>query len=175
MTIEETPRMETAAWYLVHTKPRQERAALENLERQGYTAYLPLLQISTRGRRRKTPSIVTMFPRYLFVLLRPTHDNFAPIRSTIGVSRLVRFGDRYALLPDELIASLRAHADEYGVIEVRERDLVAGDPVVILDGAMVGYEAIFSETVGKARVALLLQIAGRQVRVEAAREAVRHR
>ena len=30
-------------WYLVHTKPRQEGLALENLERQGYECYLPTL------------------------------------------------------------------------------------------------------------------------------------
>ena len=30
-------------WYLIHTKPRQELRALENLERQGYECYLPLL------------------------------------------------------------------------------------------------------------------------------------
>ena len=174
MIIEETPRPEMAAWHLVHTKPRQERTALENLERQGYAAYLPLLRVSTRSRRRTTTSIVPMFPRYLFVHLRPTHDNFSPIRSTIGVSRLVRFGDGYALLPDALIASLRTRADEQGIIEAREQDLLLGDPVIILDGAMAGYEAIFSETVGKARMALLLQIVDRQVRIETGRLSVQH-
>jgi hypothetical protein len=35
----------TTAWYLVHTKPRQEDVALANLERQGYECYLPQLRI----------------------------------------------------------------------------------------------------------------------------------
>lgn len=30
-------------WYLVHTKPRQETCALENLRRKGYQCYLPTL------------------------------------------------------------------------------------------------------------------------------------
>ena len=30
-------------WYLVHTKPRQEKCALENLHRQGYQCYLPTI------------------------------------------------------------------------------------------------------------------------------------
>ena len=30
-------------WFLIHTKPRQEGIALENLERQGYPCYLPML------------------------------------------------------------------------------------------------------------------------------------
>lgn len=28
-------------WYLVHTKPRQEKCALENLQRQGFSATCP--------------------------------------------------------------------------------------------------------------------------------------
>ncbi|MEE8263278.1 MAG: transcription termination/antitermination NusG family protein, partial [Gammaproteobacteria bacterium] len=37
-------------WYLIYSKPRQERLALENLRRQNYEAYLPLMQ---HRRRRK--------------------------------------------------------------------------------------------------------------------------
>ncbi|MEN9764019.1 MAG: transcription/translation regulatory transformer protein RfaH, partial [Pseudomonadota bacterium] len=42
----------TIAWYLVHTKPRQEDIALMNLERQGYTCYLPRLSVEKARRRR---------------------------------------------------------------------------------------------------------------------------
>jgi len=35
--------MDTRAWYLLYTKPRQEQRAVENLKRQGYIAYLPLI------------------------------------------------------------------------------------------------------------------------------------
>ena len=32
-------------WYVIHAKPRQEARALENLERQGYEAWLPMLTV----------------------------------------------------------------------------------------------------------------------------------
>lgn len=159
-----------SAWYLVYAKPRQERIALEHLNRQGYEAYLPLLR--TRRHGREINKLVPMFPRYLFVNLTPEKDNFSPIRSTFGVSQLVRFGRDYAILPDDFIASLRGQSDEKGSIEVPEEALVRGDPVEIFDGAMTGYGAIFSENIGKDRVALLLKIADRQVRIEAARSSV---
>ncbi|MFA7438602.1 transcription termination/antitermination protein NusG [Castellaniella sp.] len=41
------------AWYVVHSKPRQERVALEQLERQAFEVYLPLFRVfarPTRGR-----------------------------------------------------------------------------------------------------------------------------
>lgn len=156
------------SWYLVYAKPRQEQLALQNLLRQGYEVYLPLLRNRGRVARRPAP----MFPRYLFIRLTAKRDNFAPIRSTFGVSRLIRFGESYAIVPDEFITSLRAQADASGVIERSEGALVEGDPVRILDGAMAGYEALFCENVGRERVSLLLKIAERYIRVEASRFAV---
>jgi transcriptional antiterminator RfaH len=32
-------------WYLIHTKPRQESIAVENLQQQGYTSYSPLFNV----------------------------------------------------------------------------------------------------------------------------------
>ncbi|MDB5729347.1 MAG: hypothetical protein JWQ00_2552, partial [Noviherbaspirillum sp.] len=33
------------SWYLIQTKPKQEFRALEQLENQGYTCFLPTLQV----------------------------------------------------------------------------------------------------------------------------------
>ena len=35
---------EPCDWYLIHTKVRQERCAQDNLERQGYTCFLPQIR-----------------------------------------------------------------------------------------------------------------------------------
>ena len=32
-------------WYLIHTKIRQERGALENLQRQGFECFLPQIWV----------------------------------------------------------------------------------------------------------------------------------
>ena len=160
------------AWYLVYCKPRQERLARSNLERQGFEVYLPMIR--ARRRRSKVRARATnaepMFPRYLFVHLSDQTDDWGPIRSTIGVSSLVRFGDQPARVPDDLIATLRARAGETGVHELPPRPFRAGDKVRILEGVMAGYEAIFHAHTGKDRVLVLLEIAGHaaktQVRTE---------
>jgi transcriptional antiterminator RfaH len=78
-------------WYLIHTKPRQELRALENLQRQGYECYLPLLP--TEKIQQKLVAIVDepLFPRYLFIRLDSSQSgkSWTPIRSTLGVSKLV--------------------------------------------------------------------------------------
>lgn len=68
-----------------------------------------------------------MFPRYLFVRLTAAVDNFAPIRSTFGVSRLVKFGDRYAVLSGDLAALLTERSNSDGVIERPEEALKIGE------------------------------------------------
>ena len=91
------------AWYLIYSKPQQERIARENLERQGYPSYLPLIRNRRRRQGRYISIIDPMFPRYLFVYLDDETDNWGPIRSTIGVTNLVRFGIWAARVPDSLI------------------------------------------------------------------------
>jgi transcriptional antiterminator RfaH len=146
------------AWYLVYSKPQQERIARENLERQGYPSYLPMIR-NRRRRKGKYMSIVEpMFPRYLFVHLSDETDNWGPIRSTIGVANLVRFGIRAARVPDTLIAMMMER-EEDGVHKFATPELKPGDQVRIVEGVMAGYEAIFQAKTGKERVVLLLRLA----------------
>ena len=146
------------AWYLIYSKPQQERLALENLERQGYPAYLPMIRNRKRRKGRYVSVIEPMFPRYLFVHLSDETDNWGPIRSTIGVANLVRFGMIPARVPDSLIETMQ-NRDEEGVQTLDPPKLEPGDQVRIVEGVMAGYEAIFQARTGKERVVLLLQFA----------------
>lgn len=103
------------AWYLIHSKPRQERIARENLQRQSYEVYLPLIHQRTRRQHRTVDQIVPMFPRYLFIHLDDQTDNWKPIRSTLGVARMVAFGNRPAAVPDQLIEQLKKREGADGI------------------------------------------------------------
>ncbi|MCI0401643.1 MAG: transcription/translation regulatory transformer protein RfaH [Gammaproteobacteria bacterium] len=154
------------AWYLIYSKPRQERLALENLQRQGYETYLPLMRNRRRRKGRSLVLIEPMFPRYLFTRLSADTDNWGPIRSTLGVAHLVRFGDAPAQVPDSLISTLRAQEDADGIQEPPKPDFRRGDKVRIVDGAMAGYEAIYYAKTSHERVVLLLEIVGRSAPVQ---------
>lgn len=154
------------AWYLLYSKPRQEKLALENLDRQGYEAYLPLIEGRRRRQRRFQRVIEPMFPRYLFVSLSDQTDDWGPIRSTIGVANLVRFGNLAARVPPDLVAALRASEDEAGLHHLPDAELRPGDRVRISGGVMAGYEAIFQARTGRERVMLLLDIAGKAARIQ---------
>ena len=154
------------SWYLIHTKPRQERVAGEQLERQGYVIYLPFAPVRRRRRGRTIRVIDPMFPRYLFIHLSNETDDWRPIRSTIGVSTFVRFGDLPAKIPDNLIAELQVREDTDGIQVLPDLEYRRGDRVRIAEGPMEGFEGVFQCRTGKQRVLLLLEIAQKAVKIE---------
>ena len=154
------------AWYLIHSKPKQEDIAREQLERQGYGTYLPKASVYRRRRGRPVRVIAPMFPRYLFIHLSDETDDWRPIRSTIGVANLVRFGMDAARVPDDLIEALRAGEDESGVQILPGKSFSVGDKVRIREGVFEGYEAIIHAKNPKERVILLMQVVEKFIKVE---------
>lgn len=151
------------AWYLIHSKPRLEAVASEQLQRQGYETYLPLAPVRRRKRGRMFSDIGPMFPRYLFIHLSDKTDDWGPIRSTIGVTNLVRFAQSPARVPDNLIEALKQREDSKGVQILASTGFEQGEKVRIAEGPFEGYEAIFQAHTSKDRVILLLQIAEKQI------------
>lgn len=151
-------------WYLVYCKPRQEVTARLNLERQAYRTYLPLMRQARRRNGRKVSVIAAMFPRYLFIRLNEETDNWGPIRSTLGVVSVVRFGQTPAAVPDALIEFLRKREDADGVQMLPAEQYRVGEKIRITEGGFAGYEGIFLARSGRDRVTVLLQILGRATR-----------
>ena len=54
-------------WYAVHSRPKQEIRALENLQNQGFETWLPMLTIEKLRRGRLAEVTEPMFSRYLFI------------------------------------------------------------------------------------------------------------
>lgn len=152
-------------WYLVHTKPRQERCALENLHRQGYECYLPTLPAEKLRQGLLTVSDEPLFPRYLFIRLGvgQSAKSWAPIRSTKGVSRLVSFGIEPAKVADGLIEVLRDL--EASVQTEPDRLFKPGERVRLTEAPFAGIEGVFQMAEGERRVMVLIEMLSKPVRV----------
>ena len=157
MSTETVPATETAsnAWYVVHTKPRNEKRALENLQSQGFECFLPTMEVEKRVRTRVQKVVVPTFSRYLFIRLSDTTQNWAPIRSTLGVSQLVRFGNQPAKVPQSLIDFLR----EAPPVEL-ERLFGVGDRVQMIDGPLKGLEGVYQAHDSEMRAMVLVDLLG---------------
>ena len=140
-------------WYADHSRPKQEHRALENLQNQGYEAWLPLITIEKLRRGRLADVVEPMFSRYLFIRLDMEHTNWTPIRSTLGVSRLVSFGNRPAPMSDDLIQALRNMPER-----APEKLLQPGQAVRVIDGPLKGLEAVYQQADGELRAMVLVDL-----------------
>ena len=154
------------SWYLIYSKPKEEKLAKEHLERQGYETYLPLVlgRIKKRGRTQR--SIQPMFHRYLFIYLSDQTDDWGPIRSTIGVSNLVKFGMTPAKVPENLIMRLKENEVGDGYHDLPSKKLKKGDEILIIEGPFEGYEATLFSQNAEDRVVVLLKIAEKYIKVQ---------
>ena len=159
--MDESRSIAEAHWYVVHTKPRQEFRALEQLQNQQYICFLPTLR-AEKIRRGKVEEVLSpLFSRYLFVQLDMVATNWAPLRSTRGVSTLVAFGGRFATLPNASIDALKTVPDQI-VVPLFNR----GDKVAITGGALAGLEGVFQMADGDARAMVLIEILSREQRIK---------
>lgn len=150
---------QTAAWYLVQCKPCQDERAQEHLMRQGYHCYRPQRSCECIVRGYPQIKVQSLFPGYLFIALA-NDANWAPLRSTRGVTRVVSFGGMPVKVDARLIAQLQQRAGEAPKPVLRE-----GESVRITDGSFAELDAIFMAMDGDERVLLLLNLLNRQQQV----------
>lgn len=160
-------------WYLVHTKPRQEKCALENLERQGFPCYMPTFSVERLRRGSVVLAEEPLFPRYLFIRLGlgVSAQSWAPIRSTRGVSRLVNFGSEPAKVSDSLIEALRT---QESVSQGKHEPLFKpGERVRLTEAPFAEVEGIYQMADGERRAMVLIEMLSKQVRVQVAPASLR--
>lgn len=158
--------MSEERWYVAQTQPHSELKAVTHLQRQGFTTYLPRYLKRRKHARRVDVVGVPLFPRYLFVQIGLTTQRWRSIFSTVGVSQLICSGDIPTPVPGTVVPSLRAREDASGYIKLERRPLFApGDRLRVVDGIFGDCLALYDGTADGDRVALLLDMLGRKVRV----------
>jgi transcriptional antiterminator RfaH len=160
-------------WCAVQTHVRAEDKAAFHLARQGYEVFLPKHLKRRKHARRIDWVPAPMFPRYLFVALDPTQGRWWSIRSTFGVSNLISFGSRPAVVPPEIIAEIKARQDKKGLVKTHEGcGFKLGDRVRIINGPLRDLEGLFESPDDEERVIVLLSLLGREVKVRVPLETV---
>lgn len=146
-------------WYLVQCKPKQDERAEENLVRQGYECSRPLCSRERllRGKRQLVQE--SLFPGYLFIHM-PLGANWAPIRSSRGVARVVAFGGQPLPVSQQLVEQLQSRALTAVVSPFKP-----GDKVTVKEEGFSGLDSIFMCMDGEERVILLINLMNRQQQI----------
>jgi len=158
--------MSAKCWYVVQSQPNAEAKAVTHLNRQGFETYLPRYLKRRRHARRVDLVAAPLFPRYLFVSVDLESQRWRSIFSTVGVSRLVCNGENPAPVPDRVVEALVARHDANGCVRLDARPAFRqGDKIRVLDGAFVDCLGLYEGLKDTERVAILLDLLGRKVRV----------
>ena len=150
----------TSNWLLLQVKPRQEMRALENLERQKGECYCPLIQVEKLSRGKRIHVEEALFPGYFFINFDPQKSNltYTAIRSSRGVSKIVRFGEEPAKVPESLIIQIK-DCEKFSLSSLNAPDVPQkGDTVIIVKGPFKGLQAVYSQTDGQQRSIVLISL-----------------
>jgi transcriptional antiterminator RfaH len=143
-------------WSVVQTESQREPTADRFLQQAGFETYLPMIRAAAR--------LVPLFPGYLFVRLG--EFRWSVVDNTIGVLHLLRSGERPAELRDKIIGDLRG-MERNGLVRLpKPRGLHLGDKVRVIRGSFADHVGLHDGLSSRDRQFILLELLGRQVRVE---------
>lgn len=151
-------------WIVVNTHPHREPLAIENLERQQFEAYCPMIAKRRTHARRTETVLRPLFPGYLFVRSRAQLLHWRPILSTYGVRRIAQTGDQPSFIDNEFITSLKAREIDGAIVRPLTPYQI-GQKVRIATGAFDGLVATIIEMDEKDRLLVLLNFMNRGVQL----------
>ena len=150
-------------WYVAQVKPRQEKLAIAHLERQGFETHCPLVARSKMVAKRPVVVSEALFPGYVFVQFAGK-SRWRSINGTVGVLRLVTFGNDPAPVPNGFVERLQETVDEFGNVTFEE-DFQLGDAVRVIGGPFDDLRGSLASAPGSERVVVLLRLLSGDTRV----------
>lgn len=153
-----------ARWYLMRTKPSQERRVSQQFIQLGAQVLLPMIKVHVRRWNSLVESVAPMFPCYLFALFNLEFD-YSHLRYTRGLKEIVRFAGQPAVVPDWMVDPI-AQRCARGPLELPRRPFAHGECVKVTSGLLSEFEGVFDRYLsGPERVAVLLSVMGAGARV----------
>ena len=151
-------------WIVINTRPHAESTALENLQRQAFETYCPMLRKRRSHARTVSMVLRPLFPGYLFARGGMNGRRWRPILSTHGVRNVVRAGDEPSVIDSSFIDSLKAREID-GAIARPANPYAIGQKVQIAGGAYDGIVTTIIDLAEEERVVVLLEMLKRTTRL----------
>jgi len=152
-------------WWIIKTKPLQELTAIEELKKQGFVSYCPLIQKETRRNNQFKIRSSPLFSSYIFIEANEySHINIHLIRSTRGVSYLIKNGESPAKIPSDIVEIIKKQQSQS--IEKINKIFTQGNSVKITKGIYKDLEAIYDMDDGLDRAIILLTIIQKKTKLK---------
>ena len=145
-------------WYVLQSKPKNEKLLCEQLRIRQIDVYCP--RIKVRPVNPRSRKMIPYFPGYIFIRANLDVIGTSVLKWLPGAIGLVDFGSEIAYVSDELLSAIRCQIDQANAVEgERVKDLKSADPATIQAGLFADYHAIFDPQLpGNERVSVLLKM-----------------
>lgn len=152
-------------WYLLYTKPKHEKKAVDYLNDLNIEAFLPLVPIFRKWSDRVKLVNIPLFPSYVFIYLKQMSDYFVGL-SYNGILYYVKFEGKIARVDDTIVQDLRIAVSNGNNIEVSASTLSCGERLVVSDGPFAGMCCEVVRFNNKRKIIVRLNLIQRNVLVE---------
>jgi len=158
--------LDEPVWFCLKAQPKREHLAAIALRRQfGIECFSPRLRFRKMTNRGPVWFVEAMFPGYLFTKFVYLKQHRA-VEASHGIRGIVRFGDRLATLPENLVAGLQSRVGSEEVVTI-DSSIKPGQAVQIVEGPFRGLEVVVTCLLpAKERVRVLFEFLGRSVEME---------
>ena len=144
-------------WYVVKTKPQQEKRASLNLRNQNFNVISPLI--------KKKINCEPLFPSYIFVSFDINKNIWQKINNSYGVSRILSLNGIPKNLDNNFVNHLKQIIDENGFVKKSLFNFKTNMKVQINDGPFKGFFANVIKKVSDERVKLMIDFFQRKTEI----------
>ena len=161
------------AWYCLCSQPKHEHIAAVHLRKHSEVeVFSPRLRFQRSRLSGKAWMTEALFPGYLFARFDLSARG-REVQYSHAVRGILRFGDRYPVVPAAMIGQLRDLLGPEEVSVLAPELLAPGQPVVVVAGAFTGLQTVVTCYLpARERVRVLMHLMGREMEVELPTSAV---
>ena len=152
-------------WYLLQIKPNAHVTARNNLRRQGFDVFLPLVIKTTKKNGKFLDTKTQLFPGYLFMGTSIDPVPWKSVNGTRGISRAVTLDGVYRSVSAQIVEGLQHRCDNDGVIQSLN-DIVPGDRGKIERGPFSEFICTVEQIKDDLRAWVLIDLLQQQIRAE---------
>ncbi len=138
-------------WFVIQTKPRNEKKVHEQISQKNIDVFLPLIQTIRIWSDRKKKIFVPLFPGYIFVLGNETERQRA-ISQTYGAIKYVMYQKRPAIVSPKEIENIKLSLQAPEKIKIEDKQIIQGDLVEITSGLFKGLTGYILEIRGNYKI-----------------------
>jgi transcriptional antiterminator RfaH len=128
------------SWYVLYTKPRNEKKVAERLSAAGYNVYCPLHKVKRQWSDRIKVVEEPLFKGYLFIQVEDKRRD--EVFNYPGAVRYLFWLRRPAIVRESEIYTIQKWLGEYDHEDIDISEIMPGDFVRITSGQFSGEEAI---------------------------------